>query len=160
MCKQVDCADRWSKHPTWLNFQDAYAAMAHTVFCLVLPGDSSSTRRFSEIFMAGRGIHYSSLCNLGNLCVIICRVDVSALSGTQKLNRAHSLTNLTAPHFIVDFDVVDVIVHQSSNISWQHGHAYQLKSILVSGKLLVWSRYKNESSIDHEPAWHDGFHSC
>ena len=35
------------------DYDQMLAAMEHSKFCLVLPGDSQSTRRLSEIFMAG-----------------------------------------------------------------------------------------------------------
>ena len=36
-------------------FQAMLKKMEHSQFCLALPGDSPSTRRLSEIFMAGAG---------------------------------------------------------------------------------------------------------
>ena len=35
------------------SFEDMLNKMEHTVFCLIIPGDAQSTRRLSEIFMAG-----------------------------------------------------------------------------------------------------------
>lgn len=35
------------------SFQAVLARMERSIFCLALPGDAPSTRRLSEIFMAG-----------------------------------------------------------------------------------------------------------
>ena len=45
--------------PTMLN------RMEHSEFCLVLPGDSQSTRRLSEIFLAGQLFHTGHACMSG-----------------------------------------------------------------------------------------------
>ena len=42
-----------SEETAHVSFADMYHAMQHSIYCLVLPGDSQSTRRLSEIFMAG-----------------------------------------------------------------------------------------------------------
>ena len=36
-----------------LAFGELYEAMTRSIFCLILPGDAASTRRLSEVFMAG-----------------------------------------------------------------------------------------------------------
>ena len=38
-------------------FEGMLSNMEHSEFCLVLPGDSQSTRRLSEIFLAGAQLH-------------------------------------------------------------------------------------------------------
>ena len=49
---EVECTnpEKGGKH---VSFKDMLHKMEHTVFCLALAGDSPSTRRLSEIFMAG-----------------------------------------------------------------------------------------------------------
>ena len=51
----TDLAVQCSDEPGGVHhaFEHMLAAMDHSKFCLVLPGDSASTRRLSEIFLAG-----------------------------------------------------------------------------------------------------------
>lgn len=46
----VQCTNMGGEH---MHFDKTLHLMEHSKFCLVLPGDSASTRRLSEIFMAG-----------------------------------------------------------------------------------------------------------
>ena len=49
---KVGCTNKalGGKHES---FSDMLTAMEHSIFCLVLPGDSPSVRRLSEVFLAG-----------------------------------------------------------------------------------------------------------
>ena len=49
---RVDCTNR-EMGGAHVSFQDMLDIMEHSVFCLALAGDSPSTRRLSEIFLAG-----------------------------------------------------------------------------------------------------------
>ena len=49
---KVECTNR-EMGGSHVSFQDMLDIMEHSVFCLALAGDSPSTRRLSEIFLAG-----------------------------------------------------------------------------------------------------------
>lgn len=49
----VRCTDRQLSQEGHLNFQEMFKKMRSAIFCPVFPGDAASTRRLSEIFLAG-----------------------------------------------------------------------------------------------------------
>lgn len=71
----VQCTDAGGLH---LEFDQNLKIMEHSKFCLALPGDSASTRRLSEIFLAGA----CSMCHVPDILTMRPMPDLLAHTQT------------------------------------------------------------------------------